>query len=145
MTKAPLPPSSEPNKEDGERARPGSLFRVRPLLAVAGGGALGGLARAALAGNGAAWPWPTLLVNLAGAFALGVVVMYGRRHWRAAAVAGVSVGLLGALTTFSTLAGEVWGQVDTGAWVGLASYLAASLLGGLVAAGAGIRLGRARS
>ena len=138
-----LLPSSEPNRRDGERARPGSLFRVRPLPAVAAGGALGGVARAALAEFEAPWPWPTLLVNLAGAFALGLVVMYGRRHWPAAVMAGVAVGVLGTLTTFSTLAGEVWVLLDGGDWEALTSYLAASLVGGLVAAVAGIRLGRA--
>lgn len=107
------------------------------------GGAAGGLARAALAEVEAGWPWPTLLVNLIGAFLLGVVVMYGRRHWRPMVVAGISVGLLGALTTFSTVAGELWGMFDAADWPALASYAVASALGGLLAAGAGVRAGRA--
>lgn len=106
------------------------------------GGALGGVARAGIAEAPATWPWPTLLVNLAGTFLLGLAVMYGRRHWPAVVVAGVSVGVLGALTTFSTLAGEVWGQLDGNEWAPLAWYLATSLLGGVLAAVAGIRLGR---
>ncbi len=91
----------------------------------------------------ASWPWPTLLVNLAGAFALGVVVMYGRKHWPAVLTAGVAVGGLGALTTFSTLAGELWDFFDADDWGGLASYGALSMVGGVLAALAGVRLGRA--
>lgn len=121
----------------------GSLFRVGALLAVAAGGAAGGLARVGLDEVEAGWPWPTLLVNLSGAFLLGVVVMYGRRHWPPTLVAGVSVGLLGALTTFSTVSGELWGMLDAGDWSAFSSYTAASVLGGLLAAGAGVRLGRA--
>ena len=107
------------------------------------GGTVGGLARTALGEISAGWPWPTLLVNIAGAFVLGLVVMYGRRHWPADLVAGVAVGLLGALTTFSTLAGELWDAVDAGEWATLASYGLASILGGGLAAVAGIRVGRA--
>jgi len=57
-------------------------------------------------------------------------------------MAGVTVGLLGALTTFSTLAGELWSQQAAGDWEGLAWYATASLAGGLLAAIAGLRLGR---
>ena len=107
------------------------------------GGSVGGLTRAALAEQEAAWPWPTLLVNLVGAFVLGVVVIYGRRHWRPTLVAGISVGLLGALTTFSAVAGELWVMFDAGDWPELASYAMVSAVGGLLAAGAGVRLGTA--
>jgi CrcB protein len=110
---------------------------------VALGGALGGLTRSLVAEISASWPWPTLLVNLAGTFVLGWAVVYGRRHWRPALMAGVTVGVLGALTTFSTLAGEVWSQQEAGDWGGLAWYAIASIVGGLVAGVAGLRLGRA--
>jgi CrcB protein len=109
---------------------------------VAAGGAIGGLTRALVAEISASWPWPTLLVNVVGAFVLGVAVVYGRRHWRPAVMAGVTVGLLGALTTFSTLAGELWSQQEAGDWGGLAWYALASIVGGLLAAVAGLRLGR---
>ncbi|NNL98582.1 MAG: CrcB family protein [Acidimicrobiia bacterium] len=113
------------------------------MLAVAIGGAAGGLIRTALAEISSHWPWPTLLVNIFGSFVLGLVVVYGRRHWPAAVIAGVAVGLLGSLTTFSTMAGELWDAVDTGAWGILASYGLASVVGGALAAVAGIRIGRA--
>ena len=126
-----------------ERAPRGSLFRVRPVLAVAAGGAAGGLIRALLGETSATWPWPTLVVNLVGAFILGVVVMYGRRHWPAEVMAGVAVGALGALTTFSTMSGELWDFLDAGEWGDVASYGLASVVGGGLAAVAGIRVGRA--
>ena len=126
-----------------ERASRGSLFRVWPILAVAAGGAAGGLIRTALGETSTSWPWPTLVVNLVGAFVLGVVVMYGRRHWPAILIAGVAVGGLGALTTFSTLAAELWNFLDAGDWGALASYGLASVLGGGLAAVAGVRVGRA--
>jgi CrcB protein len=89
------------------------------------------------------WPWPTLLVNLAGAFTLGVVVMYGRRHWSGVTVAGIGVGVLGAFTTFSTLAGETWVLLDEQRWAATVGYVAASLIGGVGAAIGGVRVGRA--
>lgn len=135
-------PSHQPFNFE-ERASRGSLFRVRPLLAVAAGGAAGGLIRSVLSEISTSWPWPTLVVNLLGAFVLGVVVMYGRRHWPAVLIAGVAVGGLGALTTFSTLAGELWDYFNAGDWGALAAYGLASVVGGGLAAVAGVRVGRA--
>ena len=112
------------------------------MAAVGIGGALGGLIRTLIAEISTSWPWPTLVVNLVGAFILGIAVVYGRRHWRPDLMAGVTVGLLGALTTFSTLAGELWSQQEAGDWGGLAWYAAASIVGGVLAAVAGLRLGR---
>jgi len=83
--------------------------RLRTILAVAAGGAVGALLRwwvsqgvYALLGRG--FPFGTLVVNAAGSLAMGVVyVLFFERHdippeWRAALV----VGFLGAFTTFST-------------------------------------------
>ena len=142
MTKANLPPSNDSTGREGERAPAGSLFRVRLILAVVVGGGVGGSLRAALSELEGSWPWPTLVVNLAGAFALGVAVVYGRGRWSPALRAGVSVGVLGALTTFSTVTGEVWWLLDDGRSMAVAWYLAASVFGGVAAAVAGLRLGR---
>ena len=139
--KGPAAPSHPPFTDE-ERALRGSLFRVRPLVAVAVGGAAGGLIRTALAEISSGWPWPTLLVNISGAFLLGLVVMYGRRHWPGALIAGVAVGGLGAFTTFSTMTGELWEFFDAGEWGTLALYGLASVVGGILAAVTGVRLGR---
>jgi CrcB protein len=112
---------------------------------VAGAGAVGGLLRTATAQIDTGWPWPTLGVNIAGAFLLGVAVRYGRRHWPPVLVAAVGVGLLGALTTFSTLAGQLWDMQAAGDWESFGVYVAASVAGGWLAAAAGLRVGRALS
>lgn len=138
------PASKESNHTEGEGAQAGSLFRVHALGLVALGGAGGGLIRAALVrvDDGV---WSTLVVNLAGAFLLGFLVMYAAGRWRPAVLAGVTVGLLGALTTFSTLAGELSDMAAAGDWPGLAAYGAISVVGGLVIATFGVRLGRSRA
>ena len=83
---------------------------MRQLLFVAGGGALGAVARFVLANAvHAAWgtrfPMATLGINAAGSFAIGVLyVLIAERgilhpDWRSVAM----VGFLGAFTTFSTV------------------------------------------
>lgn len=76
-------------------------------LVIAVGGALGALARNGvyelLADAEGSFPLATVLVNLSGAFALGVVIEAGmRRPGMDLVVFGVGVGFLGAFTTFST-------------------------------------------
>jgi CrcB protein len=113
---------------------------------VVAGGAAGTAARVglgdALPADIGAWPWATLLVNLAGALVLAYVVS---RVLSAGApapltIAMVGIGLLGALTTFSTLTLEVWRLGETGHAGTAVAYAAASLAGGLVAAFGGTRL-----
>jgi len=116
---------------------------VRELTAIFLGGVLGTLARVALAEAfphaPAAWPWPTLAVNLFGAFALGWTVArlpptrYGRPF--------LGIGVCGALTTFSTLQLELLRMLDAGEALRALAYGAASLAGGLALARAGLGLG----
>lgn len=120
------------------------------IAAVFAGGVVGAVMRAALADNWmhdpAAWPWATFLVNVAGAFVLGLV---GAVFIRGPGRPGVprallGTGLCGALTTFSTLQVEVVLMLRDGA-VGLAAgYAGASLAAGLAAVWAGDRLVQAR-
>jgi CrcB protein len=106
------------------------------------GGAAGTLARAgvaeALPVHAGAFPWATLLANLAGAALLG---------WLVAVAAGglwpplVGTGFCGALTTFSTLQIETVRLVDYGDEGLAAAYMAISVTAGLAAAELGRRLG----
>jgi CrcB protein len=89
---------------------------------------------------GRAFPWGTLAVNLSGAFVLGLLT--------GAALGGdalrlVGTGLLGAYTTFSTLAFETHRQAEDGRNNGALLNLGVSLVLGLAVAWAGHRLGRA--
>ncbi len=121
---------------------------VKPVAAVLFGGAAGTGLRLAveltLPHGGPVFPLGTLLVNVSGAFVLGLLV---GRVWPAAPTwirAGLGPGLLGSFTTFSALAVSVVELVDAGAAWAAAAYLAASLAGGLVAAALGLRLGARR-
>ena len=114
---------------------------------VMAGGAIGALLRYALgqmlmrpllAGQ---WPWATLRANLCGALAAGFLLVWleGRPHagaWRALLL----VGLLGGLTTFSSLMLE-WLLLTRDGRAGLAlGYLAVSLAGGMLLVWTGARL-----
>ena len=112
-------------------------------LLAALGGALGALARWALAeplpAAPAGWPWATLLVNLTGCFLMGVLlaalaVRAPEPPW---ARPFLGVGVLGGYTTYSTFAVEVTGLVDVGATVLAAGYVLLSVVGGV----AGVVLG----
>ncbi len=110
---------------------------------VAAGGALGALARFGVSSllPPRGFPWHTLLVNLAGAFALGALVLdHGAEHRTRLLLA---VGFLGAFTTLSTYSAETVDLWRTGhARLALAN-VAANGLGGPLMALAGWRLAAA--
>ena len=112
--------------------------RLAPWIAVLVGGTVGTGARAAIdLALLDAHPWQTLGINVAGALALGLLVA---RAWPVAPAwlqAGLGTGLLGGFTTFSALALAVAAQPSA---LTLA-YLAASIVLGVAAAWAGLRLG----
>lgn len=113
------------------------MTRRAELLAVFAGGCAGALARVLVADavvhDPGRWPWATLLVNVAGAFVLGLVVAGGPNRptepeWLAALL---GPGLCGALTTFATFQLELLTMLDDGR-AGLAlGYAGASLALGL--------------
>jgi CrcB protein len=118
-------------------------------LVVALGGALGALGRwgvaEALPSSGGGLPWATLLVNLTGCLLIGVLLavlleIRPRSPWLRPFLA---TGVLGGYTTYSTFAVDVVRLVEADAPALAAGYVAASVLGGLVAVVAGLLLGRA--
>lgn len=120
------------------------------LIAIALGGAAGALTRygvgvACARAWGERFGYGTLLVNAVGCFALGVLM---HETWAAGerlsphAHAGLAVGLLGGLTTFSTFGYQTVRHVDSGE-PGLALLnIAANVVVGLAAAAAGLAAAR---
>ncbi|MGY1748591.1 fluoride efflux transporter CrcB [Modestobacter sp. SYSU DS0511] len=120
-------------------------------VAAALGGALGALARWAVAEvlpspAAGGWPWATLLVNLAGCLLLGALLgaVFPRHPDHPWLRPFLGTGVLGGFTTFSTFAVETVRLADGGAWATAAGYVAASVLGGVLAAVAGVRLAGGR-
>lgn len=92
-----------------------------------------------------AFPFGTLVVNLTGAFILGLLFAWAteRDVLPAAIRAPVMIGFIGAYTTFSTWMLESWRLVEDGAWQLAALNIAGSVALGLVAVVAGLAVGRA--
>lgn len=110
---------------------------ILELLAVALGSTLGGLLRYAislllLGRSIKGFPLPTLLVNLIGAFVLGVVMAYVERNPNQSLVRiTLGIGLCGGLTTFSTLSWEAFALIRSGDSLTAILYLFSSLILGL--------------
>lgn len=120
---------------------------MRTLGLVIAGGAIGVLARELLLlpVEARALPWATLAVNIVGSLLLGVVVGWlDDRHPQARAFLGT--GVMGGFTTYSAFAVASAGFLGAGtggASFGAATLLiAASVLGGLLAAFVGLVIGR---
>jgi len=114
-------------------------FDGRELAAVFVGGALGTLARAALATLTAPdpgrWPWPTFTVNIVGAFLLGY---FTTRLLERLPVSSyrrplLGTGVCGGLTTFSTMQVETIKMLEHNHYALAATYTAVSIVVGLLA------------
>ena len=118
-------------------------------LAISIGAVLGANARFLLGGwaldrLGAEFPYGTLLINLTGSFAIGLVYAIIERHGAPDWVRPlVIVGFLGAYTTFSTFSLDTLALAERGAWIAAGSYVAASVVASLATVWAGVSLGGA--
>ena len=116
------------------------------LLFVAFASAVGAPARYLVdrfvaARNRGAFPWGTLVINVTGAFVLGVLVGMGAHHgWSKQAVAILGTGFCGAYTTFSTFSVETVRLVEERAFAKAVMNVGVSLLAGLLAGAAGLGL-----
>lgn len=112
-------------------------------------GAAGAVSRYALDGwisdlTHGQFPWGTFVINIAGAFALGLLLaltterLLPHPNWRIA----IGIGYLGSFTTFSTYAYESVKLAEDGS-VGLALVNSVGMVAlGMLAAFAGLALGR---
>ena len=123
---------------------------MRTAIAIAIAGAAGALARYGLEGfvsrrAPGAFPLGTFVVNITGAFALGFLFTVLTEQLTVASWlrAAVTIGFLGAYTTFSTFSFETYRLTEDGA-LGLAAANAlGSVAAGLAAVYIGIVAGRA--
>lgn len=118
------------------------------VMAVAAGGAVGAVARYGLSvlahsRLGSAFPHGTLAANLIGCLLLGFIATWLAEHSHTAWHKGLTIGVIGALTTFSTFCFEsielLRGGSPTLAFVNLFG----SVLAGLLMVGAGMMLAHA--
>src|SRR5918998_602353 len=110
------------------------------VLLVALAGALGVLARYGL-GNAVESIWTIVAINVAGSFALGVLV--GSEWGSEQARTALGAGFLGGFTTFSTFSVQVVQDVDAGEPLRALAYVAASVVLGIMAAAVGFLAARA--
>ncbi len=105
------------------------------ILAVAAGGALGALGRhfvnmAAVHLFGTGFPWGTLAVNVIGSFVMGLIIELSALVWSPGLQlrAFLTVGVLGAFTTFSTFSLDVALLYERGALILAAGYIILSVV-----------------
>jgi len=115
------------------------LADAREIGAIFAGGALGTLARAALAEAfphpATAWPWPTFTVNIVAAFLLGYFVTRLQERLPLSSYRRplLGTGLCGGLSTFSTMQVEILKMIEAHAWGLAVAYAAASIVAGYAA------------
>lgn len=122
---------------------------IHVMVAVALGGALGSVLRF-LVSHWVLANWPrhfylgTFAVNLLGCFAIGFLSAFFllRSDIPLALRTGITVGVLGGLTTFSSFSLEVLNLLESGQHGTAAGYLLGSVCGGLAAAWLGMTLAR---
>ena len=117
------------------------------------GSALGGMGRFWIAGfigqrHGDAFPWGTILVNVTGSFAIGVLAAFtgmdGRLHPKLSPLAGqfFMVGICGGYTTFSSFSLQTLKLIQAGSWSQAGANVVLSVIACLVAVWMGYLLGQ---
>jgi CrcB protein len=117
------------------------------ILMIALGGALGAVARYGLSGwvhsfLDTTFPMGTLVVNVLGSFGLGLsLLLFESLAWSAELRTLVTIGFLGAFTTYSTFSYEAVVLLEGGEWARGGLYMGGSLLLGLAGILGGMALG----
>lgn len=107
---------------------------MKIIAAIAIGGAIGAVARHFVGAQmlrmlGSGFPWGTLTVNVVGSFAMGALVELMAIRWNVGPElrAFMTVGVLGAFTTFSTFSLDVAVLGERGALLPAALYVVMSV------------------
>lgn len=122
---------------------------MNEVIAVAVGGALGSVLRYWVSTGvyglfGRGFPYGTLVVNVAGCLAMGMLFVLlvervsDNTVWRA----GILIGVLGGFTTFSSFSIETFNLIEQGAVLKAVANMAASLFVCLGATWLGVILAR---
>jgi fluoride exporter len=121
---------------------------MRNILLVALGAAVGanlryGLSWWAARQFGTAFPYGTLLVNVLGCFAIGLLLPLTAHRLPLSEPLRLLLvtGLLGGFTTFSSFGHETYSLLLKGQWLAALLYVSASVFIGLLAVFAGASLG----
>jgi fluoride exporter len=114
---------------------------IKFLLLVAAGGSCGSVLRAVVGVLMKSYlHWPTLVVNLLGAFLIGLLVRFSEssanpESFRAFWI----IGLCGGFTTFSTFGMDMVNFIKTGHWTNGLIYMSLNFFGTLLAIFVGFR------
>ena len=81
------------------------------------------------------FPYVTLMINVLGSFAIGLIAAAAAKHADIdpRLVLFLRVGLCGGFTTFSTFSSETFSLLRAGSYVGAAAYVLLSVLLGVLA------------
>jgi len=119
------------------------------VIAIAVAGAVGAIARYGLdtfitRRTSGAFPWGTFVVNVTGAFLLGLVFTLASERWAMAHWfrSALTVGFLGSYTTFSTLSFATYKLGEDRAYGMAAANMLGTCAAGLVAVYLGVVLAR---
>jgi len=119
------------------------------VIAIAAGGAIGAVLRhyaglLVLSLIGFSFPWGTLGVNVIGSFFMGVLITYFAEVWNPSAEirAFLTVGLLGAFTTFSAFSLDFVNLWQRGDVISAMGYVLVSVILSILALFAGMFLVR---
>jgi CrcB protein len=146
-----MPPDSGSALPPGLLRRPASAARPRRwdlVLVIAAGGAVGGTMRHAvslvLEPSPSGFPWGTFVENVTGCLLLAVLLVYLMEVWPPSRYVRpfLGVGVLGGFTTFSTFTNETRDLLLDGEVLVALSYVAATLVVGLLATWFGLRAAR---
>ncbi len=122
---------------------------MKLIMAIALGGAIGAVGRYLVAGQvlklvGGGFPWGTVAVNILGSFAMGALIELMALKWSISAeLRGfLTMGILGAFTTFSTFSLDVATLSGRGDFLAAAGYVLISVTASILALFAGLYLFR---
>ena len=121
---------------------------ILKLLMVSAGGSIGAVLRYIIfslfeKSHASMFPWPTLIINVTGAMAIGFLWgWFGRFYVSPGIRMLIFIGILGTFTTFSTFAFDVFSMVREGQFRNMIIYIFGTNVLGIGMAFVGFYLAR---